>query len=68
MKKLIIMFVALASVSFAAHNPNTPKPPVSLGKSFTNAMMPGALPKGQTMAIIPRDVVIGSVTTAYKAK
>lgn len=59
MKKLIIMFVALASVSFAAEN---------LGKSFANAMMPGALPKGQTMAIIPRDVVIGSVTTAYKAK
>jgi len=58
MKKLIMTFLVLSSLSFAAE--------LSLGESFANAMMPGSLSVEETMVVVPRGKEYVVLPAGYK--
>ena len=75
MKKLIMIFLVLGSVSFAATTSNTTTTtaaPVAtnMGQSLVSVMMPSTTTATSTRPTtqVPMDVVSGVVTTAYGAK
>ena len=73
MKKLIMTFLILSSLSFAAESKGKveqakkPAQKISLSKSFVNSMMPQKLPAKTTIAVVPNNVSVATVTAAYGA-
>ncbi|MFK4785449.1 hypothetical protein [Fusobacterium sp. MFO224] len=72
MKKLIMIFFILGSVSFAATTSTTTTTtaaPVNMGQSLVSVMMPTSISTStHPTTQAPMDVVSGVVTTAYGAK